>query len=270
VAARGVLTDRTAEALRAIAAEPPAAPPTGPLLGRVLADDDPRLRPTDQRPGREALRQGLVDELVNAGVRHDARPTAWVLAGPMGTGKVRLGQELRARQVVPRDGLVLADADAIHAMIPEQRELTALGDGRASDVVHEEASLIARAALGRALTEGKDALYNTMLASDDAIERLRGVALACRRTVVVAVVSSLASAEQRATMGGAAVDHDYLARSHQGFRQHFDQILQLADDVLLIHNGAGGPRLIATGGRGRLSVLDPARFAAFRAGAGED
>ncbi|MBK7857070.1 MAG: zeta toxin family protein [Archangiaceae bacterium] len=240
---------------------PPAG--SGRTLGRVLKDDDPRLVPTFQRPGREGFRAALTRLLVSAG-QVQPKPTAFFLAGPLGVGKLAIAQRLYEVGGVP-EAVVKADADYLHALVPEQSELLALGEGRASDVVHEEASGIGHAAFAQALADKRDVLHNTMLGSSTQLQRLAAAKAAGFKRVVIAVVSSVEVATERAGADGAVFPEAVLLGSHRDFARGFDEVVKVADELVLLANTGPTLELVAVGRNGQLQVKNEKAYAAFRA-----
>jgi predicted ABC-type ATPase len=236
-------------------------------MGEVLPSDHPLLAATVDLPNREGLRNALVGELLS-GMQNPpmrVRPTAWFNAGGLGVGKVALFARLQEVGAVPRAGLVVSDADQIHGMIPEYKMLVDAGDGRASSVVHEEASLISRAAFGKALEQGLSVMHNSMLSSDSAVERLRQAKRAGHRVVVMLTTASVERSRERAGQGGRYVPLRTLLQSHQGVAARFNTISEIADVVFLLDNNGPRPRLVATSNGGELKVLDADSFDAFMA-----
>ncbi len=254
----------TRDVAKALEVPPPPAP-LAPPAANVLPDGHPLLRPTWQLEGREALRAQLVDQLVQAGrVRGEGETrTAFVLAGPMGTGKLNVLARLQAGGALPSEGVVRADADFIHPLIPEQQQLAALGDARANSVVHGEAAGIAIEALRRATEEGREILWNSMLSTDERVAELTKLRERGYRTVVVAVVAPIEKSIERAGANGRYVPMRGLLESHQGFASRFEQIRQAADAVVLIDFDEK-PEVIAVSSNGVLEVHAPAAFARFQ------
>ena len=235
----------------------------GLTLSPVLKADDPRLVPTDQRPGREAWRVSLQSLVVSAGAVQ-SKPTAYYLAGPMGVGKIAISNRLYAEGALPA-AVVKADADYLHGLVPEQSELLALGDGRANDVVHEESSGIARGAFFQALTEKRDVVHNTMLGSSAHLERLDEAKKAGFKNVVIAMVAPLEVARARAGAGGAVVPEPSFTQSHRDFAKNFDGVVKGADDLVLVMNLGTRLEVIAQGKAGELTVKNKAAYDQFRA-----
>lgn len=240
---------------------PPAA--AGRVLTRVLKDDDPRLVETVKRAGREAWRSSLQQLVVAAGAVQ-SKPTAYFLAGPMGVGKLALENRFYAEGVFPA-AVVKADADYLHALIPEQSELYALGEARAAEVVHEEASTVGRGAFLQALAEKRDVLHNTMLGSATQLERLVKAKAAGFKRVVVALVSSLEVAKGRAGADGAAFPEKVLVESHRDFAKNFDEVVKGSDELVLLMNLGTKLEVVAQGKGGELSVKNERAYAQFRA-----
>lgn len=236
---------------------------SGKALGRVLKDDDVRLTPTLNLPGREAWRAKL-QALIVSGGQVQAKPTAYFLAGPMGVGKIAFENRMWSQGVIPQ-AVVKADADYLHALVPEQSELEALGDGRSNDVVHEEASTIGRAAFEQALTEKRDVLHNTMLGSASQLERLTKAKDAGFKRVVMALVAPLEVAKQRAGADGAIFPEKALLESHRDFAKNFDEVVKGADELVLLMNTGKAMEVIAQGKAGELTVKNERAYQAFRA-----
>jgi predicted ABC-type ATPase len=239
------------------------APAGGQALSRALKDDDPRLRPTIERPSREGWRRAMQAALVHAGVVH-AKPKAYFLAGPMGVGKLVVSQRLYAQGALP-GAVVKADADYLHELVPELHELTALGEGRAAEVVHEEASAIAQAAFAQALAEKRDVVHSTMLGGETQRARLGAAKAAGFKRVVIALVSRLEVAKARAGAGGAAYSEQVLLESHRDFARGFDEVVKGADELVLLHNIGTRIEVIAQGKSGELSVKNERACTEFRA-----
>jgi predicted ABC-type ATPase len=215
------------------------------------------------RPGAQSCRAKLQALIVSAG-QVQSKPTAYFLAGPMGVGKIALENRFWAEGVIPT-AVVKADADYLHALVPEQSELEALGDGRSNDVVHEEASTIGRAAFTQALAEKRDVLHNTMLGSPSQLERLQKAKDAGFKRVVVAVVAPLEVAKQRAGADGAVFPEKALVESHRDFAKNFDEVVKGADELVLLLNTGKAMEVVAQGKNGELQVKNAAAYAQFRA-----
>lgn len=242
--------------------EVPPAASADQHLAVVLPDGDPLLRPTYTLPGRELWHGRMKDLLLSAGAVKD-RPTAYFLAGPMGVGKIALAEKLQVDGVIP-GAVARADADFIHPLVPEFSQLVQAGDGRAADVVHEEASAIGRAVLEQAYVEKRDVLHNTMLGSELQLARVDAAQRAGFERVVVALVAPLPVAQERAGAGGAWFSPRMLATSARDFAAGFDAVVAKADRLVLVQNDGARMQVIAHGEAGALTVLDAVRYQAFR------
>lgn len=242
---------------------PPAQNAQAPQLTKVLALEDPRLKPTIERPGREAWQQVMTKLVVSAGAVQ-AKPTAYYLAGAMGVGKIALSARLLAQGAIPEQ-VVRADADALHTMIPEANELLALGEQRAMDVVHEETSLIARSAYAQALAEKRDVVNNSMFGTEHQLSRLKAAKTAGFKRVTVALVSTLDVAKQRASASGNWFDDKLMVEGHRLFARNFEALVKESDELVLVRNTGPALEIIGHARAGQLTVTNQASYDAFRA-----
>ncbi len=212
---------------RAVAGWP--LPPDAPAPGRALRDDDPRLAPTARLPGREAWRKALQQLIVSSGAAQ-AKPAVYAFVGACSP----LIARLVAERVLPA-AVARIEFAALLPLIPEHSVLVALGDGRAAEVVRDEAAALATAAYAQALTEKRDVLW-----APASLEGLRQAKQAGFRRVVVAV-------------GDRDVARD------------FDALVKESDELVLFSSAGGRLEVLAQGKAGDVQVRQERPFQQFKA-----
>lgn len=239
-----------------------------PAPTRVYADGDPNLIPTFERADRSKVQQALVAQLLSTNLPRPAgeQPVAYFLAGGIGVGKIAFANRLYAQEALPSN-LVRSDPDSLHSKIPEYAQLTAAGEGRATSIVHEEATLVARQAFKEALENRQDVLLNSMMAQDSSLERLTQAREAGFRVVVVGLVAPVEVAAARVAGSGVIIPADEIAASHAGFQERIDEVSRRSDSFVLLENTGTEVKLLASGSGGRYRVDEPAAFARVHPGA---
>lgn len=114
---------------------------------------------TADLPGREGLRQHVLDELYGTGAAKKDRVAHLIMGGP-GTGKsTAIGDQL-----MKEAGAILVDSDEAKKLLPE------FDGGKGAGVVHAESSLIATSLLQRAALAGDNIVNPTVGATFDKID----------------------------------------------------------------------------------------------------
>lgn len=214
------------------------------FIPRALADDDPRLKPTNEitTKERQALRQQIIESKFKDVTPVTGRkPIAYVVAGGSGAGKRTLLKSLQEGGVIPKKGALRINPDEIKTELDEFKELVAMKEGRAAQVVHRESVEIADAAYGKGLAENVDMVIDRVLGKPEK---------------AMAMIDSLKKAGYDVRMFGVAIDPSEAARrsiirgkkkgrfvpigemvtGHRGFATGFDRYADAVDEVRLFDN----------------------------------
>jgi len=252
--------------------------PKAQAFKEALPSDDPLLTPTHtiDTPEREAFREKVVKAILKGGkaTKKGERPVAYVMAGGGGSGKSFI---LRSLEDQLPDGAVRIDPDDVKVnRIPEFKRIAETGDWRASAVVHEEGSALAKRALAeaikrrypivydRTMSDGAKGVKELQALKDAGYEvRLVGVGVADRE---VAWSRAIARGERT----GRFVPRDDFDRAHDGFARAWQQYVDVVDEFRLYDN-TDAPVLVARKlGDGDLEVADASLYNRLRGGESDE
>lgn len=220
--------------------------------------------------GFTAERQALHDQIVNdalAGVPVSENPTYHVMGGGPAAGKSTM-IERGGADVPTGKQAVQVNPDDVKTHIPEYNAMR--GDPAAASFAHEESSYVAKRIQAAAFERGHDVVLD---GTGDSSEKSINGKISTARAAGYRVVGNYATvptdvAVERANARGAKtgryVPESVIRGTHSAVSQIFPKIAGNFDEVKL-WDTMGTPKIIASGGKGKLTVHDQDAYNAFLA-----
>lgn len=221
-------------------------------------------------PSRQKLHQEIINKTL-AGATAQKNPRYIMFGGGTASGKSHLMKSGKVSDILPADAVSI-DSDKIKGELPEYKQRILEGDKSAAQYVHEESSLIAKAAE----REAKERQYTTILdgTGDTSVERIRRKIDEARAKgysadavyVTVPLELALARAASREAKTGRHVPREIIESIHAKVSQIFPKVASEFDNVRLYDTSGEEPILIASGTRGKeLTIHDKMRYGTFLA-----
>lgn len=208
-------------------------------------------------------------------------PTFHMLGGGAASGKSSiLKTDKNPGGQVDTRGHVKADPDEAKKQIPEYQKGTSARDDYASAIAHEESSDMSKTLIHHSLSNG----HNTLLdgVGDNSADSVRSKVKQARASgakhvkadyVTVDTDEAIRRAAKRAKdpkseSYGRVVPEKQIRHGHEGVSKIFEEIAHdpsLFDSINLWDNNGKKPRLIASGGKGKLQIHDVGAYKKFLA-----
>jgi predicted ABC-type ATPase len=187
-------------------------------------------------------------------------PKIWFLAGGGGAGKTAIAEKLEIGKQMGREAYVLVNSDDVKEMMPAYQRLKTEQPEYAAALVHEESAEVADEILERALSDGKNVLYDgTMKDLEAGKARIEKFKNAGYHTAMVGVTVdpevAIKRAEIRARQTGRVVPKEELWRAHRGANAAFEVYARLVDQFWL-YRSMDSPYVIAEAENGELQIHD--------------
>jgi len=180
------------------------------------------------------------------------KPIAIIMAGGGGAGKSAILTDLTDKGQLPNHDFVTINPDDIKDMLPEYAALKKSVPQQAAALVHEESSIIAAEAVGRAtqghynLATKEECVARSLILDKTMSDKEKGAKLIQDlqskgyevHLIGVTIKPELAydRAEQRAKSSGRHVPLPVLKAAHKGFNDSYEALAKLADKAMLYDN----------------------------------
>lgn len=215
-------------------------------------------------PERAALHQRIIDGIL-AGHKPQAHPVATFFGGGPAAGKST------ALKATPADTAHI-DSDEIKAQLPEYQQMLDAGDPRAAAFVHEESSMISKAATAAAI--GRRLNFTLDGTGDSDIAKLAGKVNAAKKAgyategkyVTVGTDEAVRRAKARAAAVGRHVPEAFIRETHASVSDTYARAVKqgLYDTTELYDTSGPVAELIASRKPGgQFTVHNPAAYRAF-------
>lgn len=218
---------------------------------------------------REKLRTKLVNDLLKNAKRVQGRkPKAFIKAGGAASGKGTVDNLLRKEGHIGK-GAVEINADTFKEQLPEYREFIDAGDARGANYLHEESSQLAKRAKDAVIEKNADVVFDKVLGNPKKAKalikelkaagyeiELLGVSVDPREAIIRSVV--------RYTQKQRWVHIPALLEGHKNVSKHFDEYVDLVDDVRLYDSNPKEPQLILSKESGTVEIVDEKSYNEFR------
>lgn len=216
-------------------------------------------------PERQALHDQIVEDAV-ANVPKSNDPTVYMLGGGSGTGKSSNRRAGRLDIPAEKSGLAVdVNADEYKKALPEY---AATGELTRAAFTHEESSYLSKRVSAAAMERQQDIVLDAVhdsgvskVQSKIDIARENGYkvkAIYLTRPTEIALKGNV----DRLAREGRIVPEKELKRLHIGVSQVVPQIARNFDEFNLF-DSTDGLKLLATGGNGRLNIVDQAGYDSF-------
>lgn len=237
-------------------------------------DDHYRTAQGTYTPERIELHARIIRALLQGAGAHPNDKQAIFLAGGPASGKSHM---LKTGHVKPESDAVEINPDIIKTMLPEYKALTAAKDPRASSLVHEESSHIAKWATNLAMARHHHIVIDGVGNSGPgkfARKVQQAVDHGYKTSVHTATTdteTAWARSEERARKTGRHVPEGYLRQAHAGVSRVFrDDISKMPGIDVHVYDTTGKTkRVYSKSATGAENVRDRKRHAKFLAKANE-
>lgn len=250
-------------------------PPTqSPFAREVLDGNTDTLAEWKHGGEWSAERKRLHDDIVAShfeGKEASGELDYYFTAGGGGSGKsratFRVGDEdVGLEDLAARRNVVAVDPDRIKTMLPEYQRLIDANDPYAASAVHEESSEIAKRVAAEAEKRGLSVLLDSTGSSSSFVSKLEA-AKAAGYDVQVTMFSirtneAIVRAVRRGDRSGRYVAITPLKKAHAGASRDMAiwKDAEFVDEWKVYDNSGVEPTLVASGGHGTETVLDPGLF----------
>jgi predicted ABC-type ATPase len=215
------------------------------------------LLPANTNVTRRQLRQAIITYFLRQGspVPEGAQPTITAAGGGGASGKSTVLDSLRHSGLTSTVGAVVVNPDDISELIPEYYQLIEMGDSRASELVHQEASRISGTLMDTLLALPTDQrpniIYDSTLSRRDSalrhFERWRKAGFKIQLLgVTLDVNEATIRAAIRAKQTGRWVPLNSLREAHQGFNQWVKDYMLIVDGAQLYDSSSRKSELVAS------------------------
>lgn len=215
---------------------------------------------------RQALHDRIVADALD-GVPISENPTYHVMGGGPAAGKSTMIERGGANVPTGKQA-VQVNPDDVKQQIPDYSRMT--GDPRAAAFTHEESSYLAKRIQSAAFERGCDVVLDgTGDSSEKSITgkidtaRARGYRVVGNYATVPTAVA-VERSNARGAQTGRYVPETVIRGTHAAVSQVFPKIAGKFDEVTL-WDTMGTPKVIARGGKGKLTVVDQSSYDAFLA-----
>lgn len=214
-------------------------------------------------PGRAALHEEIIGDILKGGVPNDA-PEATILGGGPAAGKSNIEKSGHLGQ---QEGGIVVNPDKVKARLPEYE------DGQGASRVHEESSDVSKMALARAQAQKLPITYDTT--GDSSYDSVKSKADAfhakgykTNAEYVTAPTSvAIARSKAREAATGRHVPETYLRQTHSAVSRVVPQAVanRLWTNFRLWDTGSGGAGVLVASyrDRGALTIHKPDLWDAF-------
>jgi len=217
-------------------------------------------------PDRQALHDRIVFNAVD-GIQPSANPTYTMLGGGPASGKTTVINSGVA-EVIDATKAVHINADDIKSLLPETQAMLDAKDTAWAAYTHEESSYLAKRIQNAAMQRsqhivldgtgdnGVQSIVGKLKAASDAGYEVNGV------YVTVTTEQALARSAARGVRTGRVVPDTVVRNIHAAVSDVFPQIYGRFDSFYVVDNSIN-PRIIATGGKGKIEITDKKAYNAF-------
>ena len=226
----------------------------------------------DGQPIFTAERQALHDQIVaeaTDGVNSTLNPTYYMLGGGPAAGKTTMLNSGEADVPGAADAVQI-NADDIKAKLPEYGPMIAAGNKEAAGYVHEESSYLAKRIQAASVETSRNIVLDGTGDSgvDSLAKKVGSAAKNGYRTVALyATVPTQVAIDRMIKRGmktGRFVNKDVVTTTHENVSRVFPAAVNMFDEIKLFDT-TEGVKLLATGTKGQLNILDAAGYSAFLA-----
>ena len=220
---------------------------------------------TNERQGlhREIIGDYLKDGSTNTG-------TSYFMGGAPATGKSSI---INSGDVVLPKGIMVVDADAIKAKIPEYNEMVNRGEGQAAARVHEESSTLSKSITATAAKKGYDIVNDGVGDGkyESIVKKVEEQREAGKRVVANYVTTdtetSLQRARQRGERTGRVVPEEYIKSMHREISNLVPKLAKnkVFDELRLYDNNGSKPKLIFEQKGDKITIHDQTAYKSFLA-----
>jgi predicted ABC-type ATPase len=217
---------------------------------------------------RQALHDQIVADAVD-GVPSTLNPTYYMLGGGPAAGKTRILETGQA-DVPDKTNAVHINADDIKEKLPEYAPMVAAKNEQAAGYVHEESSYLAKRIQAASVETSRNIVLDGTGDSgvDNLAKKVGSAKKQGYKTVAVyASVDTDVAVERmvrRYVRTGRLVPEPVVRETHANVSRIFPAAVNMFDSIKLFDT-SDGPKLIATGQNGKLSILDQTKYSAFLA-----
>ena len=152
--------------------------------------------------------------------------------------------------------------------LPEYKEFVDAGDARGANYVHEESSLLANRAKNAVIEKNADVIFDKVLGNPKKATALIKELKAAGYEVELLGVSvdpreAIIRAVARYTQTLRWVEIEELLKGHKNVSKHFDEYIDLVDDVRLYDSNPKEPQLILSKESGTVEIVDEKSYNEF-------
>ena len=222
-------------------------------------------------------RQALHDEIVTNAVQNipsSENPTLYMMGGGPAAGKSSM-LESGAINVPDKNSAVQINADDVRTKLPEYDQMVNAGDKNAGAFTHEEASHVSKRITNAAIERNQNMVLDGTGDSSEAnlnakIDNARANGYRVEGNYAsVPVQMAVDRANSRGDRTGRYVPETFIRETYKAISNVFPKVAGNFDKVNLFDTSGKTPRLLATGGAGKLSIVDQAGYDRFLSESGD-